>query len=41
MGHYVTSYCGVLDKLSFGNEGENRAKARCNLTQMNEPRLRY
>jgi len=33
-------YRGVLDKLSFGNEGENRAKARCNLTQMNEPTIK-
>lgn len=29
-------YRGVLDKLSFGNEGVNRGKARCNLTQMDE-----
>ena len=29
-------YRGVLDKLSYGNEGVNRAKARCNLTQMDE-----
>ena len=29
-------YRGVLDKLSYGNEGVNRAKARCNLPQMNE-----
>ena len=33
-------YRVVLDKLSFGNEGENRAKARCNLTQMNEPTIK-
>lgn len=33
-------YRGVLDKLSFGNEGENRVKARCNLTQMNEPTIK-
>lgn len=33
-------YRGVLDKLAFGNEGKNRAKARCNLTQMNEPTIK-
>lgn len=33
-------YRGVLDKLSYGNEGANRAKARCNLPQMNEPTIK-
>lgn len=27
-------YRGILDKLSYGNEGENRSKKRCELTQM-------
>lgn len=29
-------YRGVLDKLKYGNEGQARGKARCELTQMNE-----
>lgn len=29
-------YRGVLDKLKFGNEGQARGKARCELTQMDE-----
>ena len=29
-------YRGVLDKLSYGNEGKVRGKARCNLQQMSE-----
>lgn len=29
-------YRGVLDKLSYGNEGEKRGKARCDLPQMPE-----
>lgn len=29
-------YRGVLDKLGYGNEGEGRGKARCNLPQMTE-----
>lgn len=29
-------YRGVLDKLSYGNEGESRGQARCNLPQMSE-----
>ena len=29
-------YRGVLDKLSYGNEGETRGKARSDLTQMDE-----
>lgn len=29
-------YRGVLDKLSYGNEGEGREKARCQLPQMPE-----
>lgn len=29
-------YRGVLDKLSYGNEGVNRGQARCNLPQMSE-----
>ena len=33
-------YRGVLDKLAFGNEGKNRAKARCHLTQMDEPTIK-
>lgn len=27
-------YRGVLDKLSYGNEGKSRGRARCSLTQM-------
>lgn len=33
-------YRGVLDKLSYGNEGVNRGKARSNLTQMDEPTIK-
>ena len=29
-------YRGVLDKLSYGNEGQGRGQARCNLPQMPE-----
>lgn len=29
-------YRGVLDKLKYGNEGQARGKARCELTQMDE-----
>ncbi|MBC6428650.1 MAG: site-specific DNA-methyltransferase [Cellvibrionales bacterium] len=29
-------YRGVLDKLSYGNEGVSRGKARCSLAQMSE-----
>ena len=29
-------YRGLLDKMKFGNEGQNRAKERCSLTQMTE-----
>lgn len=29
-------YRGVLDKLSYGNEGKGRGKARCDLPQMDE-----
>lgn len=29
-------YRGVLDKLKYGNEGQSRGKARCNLIQMND-----
>ena len=29
-------YRGVLDKLKYGNEGQNRGKARSDLTQMDE-----
>lgn len=29
-------YRGVLDKLAYGNEGEGRGKARCDLPQMTE-----
>ena len=29
-------YRGVLDKLSYGNEGKSRGKDRCDLTQMPE-----
>ncbi len=32
-------YRGVLDKLSYGNEGVGRGKARCNLSQMDEPTI--
>ena len=33
-------YRGVLDKLSYGNEGVSRGKARCSLPQMDEPTIR-
>ena len=29
-------YRGILDKLKYGNEGESRGKARCELIQMDE-----
>lgn len=29
-------YRGILDKLKYGNEGQNRAQARCSLTQMDD-----
>lgn len=29
-------YRGILDKLKYGNEGESRGKARCDLIQMSE-----
>lgn len=29
-------YRGVLDRLKYGNEGQARGKARCNLIQMDE-----
>jgi site-specific DNA-methyltransferase (adenine-specific) len=29
-------YRGVLDKLSYGNEGKKRGKKRCSLQQMND-----
>lgn len=29
-------YRGVLDKLKYGNEGQSRGKARCDLAQMDE-----
>lgn len=32
-------YRGVLDKLSYGNEGKARGKARCDLTQMTEEKI--
>ncbi|MGL6011017.1 MAG: DNA methyltransferase [Shewanella oncorhynchi] len=32
-------YRGVLDKLSYGNEGKGRGKARCALDQMPEPMI--
>jgi site-specific DNA-methyltransferase (adenine-specific) len=33
-------YRGVLDKLKFGNEGQDRGKARCDLTQMDESTIK-
>lgn len=33
-------YRGVLDKLKYGNEGKSRGKDRCNLTQMNEEKIK-
>lgn len=33
-------YRGILDKLSYGNEGENRNKKRCELTQMNNETIK-
>lgn len=33
-------YRGVLDKLSYGNEGKGRGKARCDLPQMDETTIR-
>ena len=32
-------YRGVLDKLSYGNEGKDRSRARCALPQMDEPAI--
>ena len=32
-------YRGVLDKLSYGNEGVKRGQARCSLSQMDEPTI--
>ena len=33
-------YRGVLDKLSYGNEGVNRGQARCRLSQMDETTIK-
>ena len=33
-------YRGVLDKLSYGNEGTKRGQARCSLSQMDEPTIK-
>ena len=33
-------YRGVLDKLSYGNEGAKRGQARCTLSQMDEPTIK-
>ena len=33
-------YRGVLDKLSYGNEGQSRGKARCALAQMDDETIR-
>lgn len=33
-------YRGVLDKMGYGNEGENKEKRRCSLEQMNEDTIR-
>lgn len=33
-------YRGILDKLSYGNEGENRGKKRCGLTQMSDDTIK-
>ena len=33
---YDPQYRGILDKLKYGNEGEKRGKARCELVQMSE-----
>lgn len=32
-------YRGVLDKMQYGNEGEGRGKARCDLPQMTEKKI--
>ena len=34
-------YRGVLDKLSYGNEGKDRSRARCALQQMDEPTIAH
>lgn len=34
-------YRGVLDKLSYGNEGKGRGKARCELPQMEENTIKH
>ena len=36
IGFFDPQYRGVLDKLGYGNEGEERGKARCSLKQMSE-----
>lgn len=33
-------YRGILDKMSYGNEGKSRGKARCELVQMNEEKIK-
>lgn len=33
-------YRGILDKLSYGNEGANRNKKRCELTQMSDETIK-
>lgn len=33
-------YRGILDKLSYGNEGANRSKKRCELTQMSDETIK-
>ena len=35
-GFFDPQYRGVLDKLSYGNEGQGRGQARCNLPRMSE-----
>ena len=35
-GFFDPQYRGILDKLSFGNEGKNRGKERCQLVQMSK-----
>ncbi len=33
-------YRGILDKLAYGNEGQDRGKARCNLSQMDASKIK-
>lgn len=33
-------YRGILDKMSYGNEGKSRGKARCEMVQMDEQKIK-